>query len=420
MIGTLQKKFVKTAMIAITVLLTVIVLATGLLYTFRVLSDEKWMAQRIAESGGFPFEDKGQPEEKRDDGHRERSVFDRRRDISPDDAMAVRFFIVRFDENGEIVETDTDRIYSVTEDEAQDMAREAAASGRMSGLREEFLFTVSGDDLAKTVVFIDISAQISSVLSVIGILMIIAAVCWIFMLLLVSALSRRVIAPIAENMARQKQFVTNAGHELKTPLAIIMANTEALELYNGESKWTKNIKSQTVRLSGLMQNLLTLSKMDEADLKLPLAEVDIGELIGEVAASFEEPAKRKNIRFEAEAPHMSALANKDSMGQLFAILFDNAVKYTPEGGEISLDVGSDKKHVIVKLKNTLDPSGTREDPERLFDRFYRKDKARTQKSGGYGIGLSAARAIAAANKAEIRAEYENKDFIAFTVSLSRF
>jgi signal transduction histidine kinase len=209
--------------------------------------------------------------------------------------------------------------------------------------------------------------------------------------------------------------VTNAGHELKTPLAIIMANTEALELYTGESKWTRNIKDQTKRLSGLMQNLLTLSKMDEPDLKLPKDEFDLGKLLIESAAPFEEPARKKKIRFSVDAAPVTVRANRDSMGQLLGILFDNAVKYTPEGGVISAGIRTENKYVILEQRNSIDPADAVEDPGRLFERFYRSDSSRTRKKGGYGIGLSAARAIAQANGAEIGAMYTDQETIVFSV-----
>ena len=237
------------------------------------------------------------------------------------------------------------------------------------------------------------------------------------MFIFVSVLSRRAIAPIAENIVRQKQFVTNAGHELKTPLAIIMTNTEALELFNGESKWTRNIKAQTKRLSGLMQNLLTLSKMDEADLKLPMQYFDLGELIKEAAAPFEVPAHEKKLEFIIETPQIKVNANRDTIGQLIGILLDNAVKYTPEGGKITLTAFSEGKYAVLRQSNTIDPSDVEENPEKLFDRFYRRDEARTQKKGGYGIGLSAARAIAAANKAQISVCYNGQESIVFDVKM---
>ena len=454
MIGTLQKRFVKTAMTAITVLLLVIVLATGGLYTFRVYSDVHWMAQMLADNGGLPQpgedgamrpkdggyrgktdgrersdegaslgntgrEERQPPDggETRDGGFTRRGFFPGEKYISADNALSYRFFLVKLSEDGTPEETDVTRIYSVTEEEAGEYAAAALGTGRSSGFTEKFYYYIKKSDGVSTVVFIDASSQLSSVLSVFVISLVIAVICWILMFLLVTVLSRRAIAPIAENMIRQKQFVTNAGHELKTPLAIILANTEALELYNGESKWTGNIKSQVKRLSGLMQNLLTLSKMDEADVNLPMEEIDLRELISKAAADFEEPARCKKIELRYDIPPLKARGNRDSLAQLFGILFDNAVKYTPAGGSISVTARREGKYAVVEQKNSIDPADAVEDPNRLFDRFYRSDEARTQKSGGYGIGLSAAKAIAAANKADITSGYADKESIVFTVKL---
>ena len=264
MVRTLQIKFVKTAMTAISVLLLAVICAISGIYSFDVYTKEKNTAEMLANSGGIPDFEKM----KRDRPDREEfeKPFDGGR-MSPDDMMAVRFFVVRFDTDGGIESADTGSIYSVTGEEAEEYGKQAVAGGKQSGIIGNFMYYIKDNEDGKTAAFVDISSQVSSILSVIVISLIIAAAAWILMLVFVSALSRRAIAPIAENIVRQKQFVTNAGHELKTPLAIIMANTEALELFNGESKWTRNIKAQTKRLNVLMQNLLTLSKMDEADLR---------------------------------------------------------------------------------------------------------------------------------------------------------
>ena len=340
--------------------------------------------------------------------------FDNR--MSPDDVMAVRYFMIHYDTDGGIESADTGSIYSVTDEEAMEYGRQVIAGGKQSGIIGHFMYCLKDNEDGKTAAFVDVSSQISSILSVIVISLVIAAIAWILMFVFVSALSRRAIAPIAENIVRQKQFVTNAGHELKTPLAIIMANTEALELFNGESKWTRNIKAQTRRLNDLMQNLLTLSKMDEADLNLPMQDFDIGELIGEAAAPFEEPAREKGLMLSVETPQITVRANRGSIGQLIGILLDNAVKYTPKGGEISLTAFREGNSVILRQQNTVSPDDIEEDPERLFDRFYRRDEARTQKKGGSGIGLSAARAIASANGAQISAAYREQNIV-FTVKL---
>ena len=413
MVRTLQIKFVKTAMTAISVLLLVVICAISGIYSFDVYTREKNTAEMLANNGGIP--DFGKMKQDRRDRTEPMKPFDGDR-MSPDDVMAVRYFMVLYDADGVIESVDTGSIYSVTDEEAEEYGRQIIAGGRQSGIIGNFMYYLKDNGDGKTAAFVDVSSQISSILSVIVISLIIAAIAWILMFIFVSVLSRRAIAPIAENIVRQKQFVTNAGHELKTPLAIIMANTEALELFNGESKWTRNIKAQTGRLNDLMQNLLTLSKMDEADLNLPMQEFDLGALIGETAAPFEEPAREKGLRLSVETPEITVKANRDSVGQLIGILIDNAVKYTPEGGEISVTAFEEGGSVILREQNTVAPDDCEQNPERLFDRFYRRDEARTQKKGGYGIGLSAARAIAAANGGQISAVYMEQNIV-FTVKL---
>ena len=413
MVRTLQIKFVKTAMTAISVLLLAVICAISGIYSFDVYRKEKNTAEMLADNGGTP--DFMKMKQDRPDRTEPIKPFDGSR-MSPDDMMAVRYFIIRYDTDGGIESADTGSIYSVTDEEAMEYGEKVIAGGKQSGIIGHFMYSLKSNEDGKTAAFVDVSSQISSILSVIVISLIIAAIAWILMFVLVSVLSRRAIAPIAENIVRQKQFVTNAGHELKTPLAIIMTNTEALELFNGESKWTRNIKAQTRRLNDLMQNLLTLSKMDEADLNLPMQDFDLGALIGETAAPFEEPAREKGLTLSVETPQVTVKANRDSMGQLIGILLDNAVKYTPEGGSILLTAFTEGNSVILREQNTVSPDDCEENPERLFDRFYRRDEARTQKKGGYGIGLSAARAIAAANRGQISAAYMEQNIV-FTVKL---
>ena len=460
MVRALQVKFVKTAMTAITVLLLAVICAISGVYGFSVCREAEWTAQMLADHGGVPALDDMKDADRGgrepddwvfDDGERDDDLdeggdypdleadeepadgqepgppsperegnggyFFFRRTMSRDDAMSVRYFIVNYNSEYAVESTDTGSIYSVSDEEAQEYGLRASERGKRSGIIGDFFYYIVEKDEFRRAAFVDISSQISAVLSVVVISLVIAAAAWILMFIFVSALSRRAIAPIAENIVRQKQFVTNAGHELKTPLAIIMANTEALELFNGESKWTRNIKAQTKRLSGLMQNLLTLSKMDEADLNLPMQDFDLGELIKESAAPFEEPALDRKLGFFVEAPRITVHANRDSMGQLIGILLDNAVKYTPEGGAIRVTAFTEGKHAVLRQTNTIDPADAEKDPERLFDRFYRRDEARTQKKGGYGIGLSAARAIAAANRAQISACYNEQESIVFDVKM---
>lgn len=414
MVKTLQKKFIITAMAAISVLLVVLIGGINIANCWLNMNQTSQRLEMLTKTEGHFIKQKkpfGQG-----------NLFNR--PIDEDTAMSLRFFVVRLSDEGQAVYTDVSRILSVGRDEAETLAKKAFQKGKRSGYISGFQYkvsTVDSLDPAVTgsenmIVFLDISNQFHSLFMVLVLSVGIAAVCWLFMLLLVILLSRKAIRPIAQNIQKQKQFVTDAGHEIKTPLAIIQANIDAMELINGENKWSKNIRSQTVRLSGLMQNLLTLAKMQEAGQELPVEEFSASVLLEESLQPFYEAAALRGILIEAEIqPYVCICANREYIQRLFSILFDNAVKYTNVGGTITVSLQK-KDEMVLEVKNTCEKLPEQE-PDKLFDRFYRGDSARTQKSGGYGIGLSAAQAIAAAQKGEIAARYEGEHLIVFIVRI---
>ena len=325
--------------------------------------------------------------------------------------MSSNFFIITYDNNNQIINIDVSRIPSVDETEAKELAQSINNSKGRIG---KFRYEVRENNYKKIIIFLDTSAEIISYVRVLLLSGALGLICWGFMLIIVIVLSKKAICPIAENIEKQKQFVTNAGHEIKTPLAIISANTEAMELYNGENKWTKNIKKQVDRLNGLMKNLLLLAKMEES--KIIYQKFSLSEMASEISESFFEPISLKNIAFETKIqPDIILNANSEHIRQLFSILLDNAVKYTDENGLISLSVLKNDKNIIIKLENTCE-NLPNINPEKLFDRFYRADEARTQKTGGYGIGLSVAKAIVNAQNGKITANYIDNNKICFEIT----
>ncbi len=334
-----------------------------------------------------------------------------------DTFMASNFFSMRIDENGFNVKTDISRTSRVDAGEAFDMAIELIESGEKTGMVNYFRYRVTElENGGKLVVFLDTVPDIRMCLTILIVSLAFGLVCWIFMLIVIILLSGRAVKPIAENYEKQKQFVTNAGHEIKTPLAIIRSNADAMELIRGKDKYSKNIKDQTERLSDLMNKLLTLAKMDEGTLKLNFTSVNLSELVQNTASSFLQPMEMRNITFEKDADeNVKAEIDKDQAELLMSILFDNALKYTNEGGRISMSLKQNGKHAVFKLSNTCDklPEAA---PERLFDRFYRADVSHNQTTGGSGIGLSVAKSVAEALKGDIKAEYTQPDTITFTVN----
>ena len=321
-----------------------------------------------------------------------------------DAIKSARYAAVALDTDGNILRTDVTHISSLTEDEVTAIAQALKDTQTGTGTYNGYLYRISDAKRAsgKVIILLDNGMQISSFFTVLFISVGAGIFGWLLMLLLVILLSKKTIAPVARSIEKQKQFVTNAGHEIKTPLAIILANTDAMELHNGENKWSKNIRAQTLRLSGLMQNLLMLAKMDESSAKLPMCSFDISAAAEDTVNAFTEPAALKGVMIEQNIQKgLNLNGNRDSIIQLMTVLLDNAVKYTESGGTIRAKLSGNEKNITLSIANTCEPI---DHPEKLFDRFYRGDSARTQKNGGYGIGLSVAQAIAELHKGTITAE----------------
>lgn len=415
MIKTLQKKFTVTAMIAVTALLLLLLGAINIVNTVIVLKGTDKTLNMLSDAEGIfkyiPMQPNPMPPP--DFGiaaKKERDKF-----------LSSNFFIVRLDKNGQAVFADVSRTSLVDEASAKKFALEVFDRKKSTGKMGKYRYRINNSRAGSetVIVFLDTSEEIISCIRVLFLSGGVGVICWFFMLFMIMFLSKRAIRPIAENMEKQRQFVTNAGHEIKTPLAIILANTEAMELYNGENKWIKNIKEQTVRLNGLMKNLLFLAKMDESTLsgETVKPEISFSDLLCENAKAFIEPLKLRNIILRTEiCPDLVIKADREQLSQLISILFDNALKYTNDNGFLFVSLQKNEKHIKLQMKNSCEKLPD-VPPDKLFDRFYRNDAARTQKTGGYGIGLSVAQSIVRANKGSITAGYEEPDTIIFTVRL---
>lgn len=410
MIRTLQKKFVITAMTAITVLILILLGAINL--------SNLWMAETaIGHRLQMISDNEGNPPPPRDPFPGGRFLNNPKNEY--DIFLSSNFFMVRLDSAGNLLSVDVSRTSAVTEKKAADLAakvyRGNKATGRMGRYRYR-ASTLSGAGEV-LVFFLDCSDDRASYLRVLLLSAAVGIACWGLMLLLVIMLSKKAIRPVAENIEKQKQFVTNAGHEIKTPLAIIQSNTEALELYQGESKWSRNIKDQTMRLDGLMKNLLQLSKMEERKWKISFSDFSYTDLLQEVLQEFVEAVERKGIQVQKEiSPDLYLRADRNQIRELLSILIDNAVKYTEEGGLIGISLQRQGRQICLRISNTCE-SLPKVLPDKLFDRFYRADDARTQKDGSYGIGLSMARSLAEANHGVIHAAYIQPNRICFSISL---
>lgn len=409
MIKRLQKKFIFSAMLAITILLVLLLGAINIGNTYASKNQNEQLINSLLNSETMkqpPYTEK-------------RPMEFLSAPMDENFKMASVYFTIRTDSSDNIISADVNRIANISEEDAEEIFKEAINSKSSEGKISSFRYksAINDHDNSKVYLFLDTTRQTHDVLRVFMLSSFIGFSCWIAMLLLVILLSKKAIRPVAENIERQKQFVTDAGHEIKTPLAIILSNTEAMELYNGENKWSKNIKEQVNRLTGLMQDLLTLAKSDENNLDDIKESVSLSELTENITDMFNENANLKNVCIQKNIEqNITCIANKELFSRLISILMDNAVKYSNQNGTIHVVLSKNEKHIQLEISNTCNhlpqcPAN------RLFDRFYRADSARTQKNGGYGIGLSAAKSIVQLHKGTINAKYKNDNTIVFKVKI---
>lgn len=424
MIRTLQKKFIVTAMTAVTVLLLVVLGVLNAVNAFsntrqaEALLDELAMrsvsmsfdgSPRFAGDpgsapAGQPAAQPGQQPFSGEDGRRRRGFLDDPMDENT--RLSAVYFTVELDGRCALKSVDVSHIATVSEEDAAAMALNLDVdqeSGSVEDYRYKIYTTPEG---GYRVVFLDSAMRHRSVLRVLLLSVLLGGLSWLLMLGLVVLLSKRAIRPIAENMERQRQFVTDAGHELKTPLAIILANVDAMELRSGENKYSRNIRAQAHRLSELTKNLLTLARMDETAVQQNAEAFDLSALCEESFGMFREAAELKRIAFETDIPPGIAFSgDRAQLGQLCSILADNAVKYCPVDGDIAIQLAEEGRNILLTVSNSV-----REAPEteRMFDRFYRSDSSRNQKGGGFGIGLSAAQSIVQLHRGSIAADYDKE------------
>ena len=268
--------------------------------------------------------------------------------------------------------------------------------------------------------FLDVSQEMDAMLRIMLITALLGAALWFLILIIVFILSKKAIAPIAENIEKQRLFITNAGHEFKTPLAVIISNVDVQELHGGKTKWLENIRTQALRLSDLTKQMLTLAKMEETGTSaFTSTTFDASQVLEETIRIFQESAAIRGIRVQTDVEAgVEMHFPKDQYRQLLELLLDNAVKYGKENGFLSAALHADRKMVHLTFKNDCEALPD-VDPDRLFDRFYRPDLSRNRNTGGSGIGLAVVRAIAEQGGGSAKAHFLENQVVEFAVELPR-
>lgn len=335
----------------------------------------------------------------------------------PEAEFTTRFFAVHCDSSGRVHFISRDHISSVDEETAAAYAGAVLGKGREKGYWREYRYGVSEEAAGITVLFLNAAEPLQYMRSLFFVSSAIGAVSLLVVLGLVVFFSRYAVRPYMKNMERQKRFITDAGHELKTPITSIAASADIAAMEYEGDEWIDNIRKQTARLAKLVGDMVALSRLDEETPLPEKAVFSLSDAAWETAEPFAVLAKAEGKTYALNIEEKLTLYGERGMiQQMISILLDNAVKYSGERGEIRLDIYRRRGKVCIEVFNTCSLPDI-SDLDRLFDRFYRIDESRSSRTGGTGIGLSMAQAIAEAHGGRIEVRSEEGKRIWFKVIL---
>lgn len=432
MIKRLKGKFILFSTLCLLILMTATVLTMNLINYSGILREADEMLVYLVENKGRfpdgdassdngPSDDEGGPP---DDDRQEGGQYDDNdgddppykpskkpsdkpplpSDFNEETPYTTRYFAVILNSEGEIVYTDTKNTVSVDSDSAKEYALSVLESGSDKGITNRFRYMICHEDDHTDVVFLDISARLSSFYKFLSISIVISVAGLMLMFLFSVIFSSMAVKPIARAHEEQKRFTMDAGHDMKTPLTVINANLDILKDDPTDKDSLEDIRNMTGKLTSLTNDLIYLSKTEEGKSRFILTETPLSETVDAASGPFAILLERQGVAFYRDiAPSVSVMGDPWAIERLVAVLMDNAVKYTSPGGEVRLTLSKQNKRVILEVANTADVMPDKKDMPHLFDRFYRSDSSRNSQSGGHGIGLSIAKAIVTAHNGSISA-----------------
>ena len=343
--------------------------------------------------------------------------------ITIDTIYQYRYFSVVYNEDKTLYSTNLDHLSNLSKEQALSYANKVIKNSRSSGVfkvgSQFYSYQITQDSKTKRylLVVLDSTNYLESRNDFFWLSIQLCFYSFIFFVLVVSGFSNFAIRPYIKNYENQKRFITNAGHELKTPLAIISANTELQELMTGENEWTESTKDQVKRLSNLINQMVVLARLEEQP-DVTLVDVNFSEVVKKVAGNFKSVIEKAGKKYEIKLQEdIHVKATEDELYELVSILIDNACKYCDEDGQIFVTLTKAKrgKRARLTVANSY-ADGKNVDYSRFFDRFYREDESHNHKQPGYGIGLSMAESLVRIFKGRIWVSYK-KGLIGFTVLL---
>lgn len=413
MLKRLKRKFLKISMISVVLVLFIIMGTINLFNYINTTKDAEQLLNFLEENNGSFTEKKPEktPPEKKETENVP--------PLSPETPFNTRYFTVTLmerDGKTEVLSTNMRNIAAITSEDAISYANSLYQKEKCSGYLKNYRYRqIIQKDQSIMYVFIDCEKELRSFSDFLFASILISLCGLLLIFILLTIFSGHAVRPILESYEKQKRFITDASHEIKTPLAVIRANTEVIEMENGTSQWTQSTQKQIERLTALTEKLVFLSRMEEEQPNLPLTPLSATDILTEVVESFDAVCVTQKLTTTISIePDIFLLGNPDSLRRLFTLLIDNAIKYSTKN--LRICATKKKNTAIFLFENSVDTIQTGRHPE-LFERFYRPDHSRSSETGGFGIGLSTAKAITEAHKGKIIAKSPNSHSIRFIVTL---
>ena len=411
-----RRKFILIAMSAMAACLVVLLLMINLFNAGSVVAEQKDILSILSENDGR-FPSFGSPTARKRPG--------RPYEITAESEHRIRFFMVTLSPDGSMIRANLNQIAAVDDTEAALLGRKAAESGKEYGFTGCYIFKViqSENDPKVHIIFLDWQEKLTSLKNFAVISAVMGAIGLGATFLIVLWLSKRAIRPVVLSAKKQQQFITDASHELKTPLSAISVNMEVLGMEVGENEWIASTNEQIGMLRKLVDQLICTARLDEeASLYGEKQELDFSELVTDAATCFTPMAEAAGRTIEANVPEgITLLGNEELLRRMLSVLCDNAVKHASGEGSIVLSLSAKPKTITLRIQNPWPHATDSTIYERMFDRFYKADPARSKDSirNGFGVGLSIARKAAQWHGGTIKAGPVGTDQICFTVTLRR-
>lgn len=329
-----------------------------------------------------------------------------------------RWFSVRLPHGGEPV-VDTAQVVTIDEAMARIYSEEAIASGDEYGFVSSFRFIHRYSSDEDLLIFLDRGRQLGAFYGGLASIVFISAVGVAAVLVLLAIASKAVVRPFVESHVKQRQFITNAGHDIKTPLTIISADADVLAMDVGEdNEWLSDIKRQVGILTRLTNDLVFLSQMEEEQRNMTRVEFSLSDMVSDQVLAFASMARAEGRGLASDIqPGIMLDGDERMMRQLMSVLLDNAIKYSTDGGEVGVSL-SRRKVTSLEVSNTAPVDSIRH-IDRWFDRFYQEDYSRSASGDrrGFGIGLSVAQAVVTAHGGRIQAQVRDDNILVMVVTL---